>query len=297
MNHTADRFAKRGRCRTCRGLLLGCVVLLFTGWPRHVRGELPQLSSANAEKLVGSEATLEMDVASLKLARRRQMQFLIPAANFRGSSSLSIAIRSADLKNFTTEENAGLEGRYQNRHVRATGQVVRDEGQILLMVSRPEQIKVLGPAGESPKPAETPALVVVDEDGQAKSFTLPLSEALKRETVRVEHEGETAVYTGVALATLLEKAGVTLGQEARGRSLARYVLVTAQDGYAVVFSAAEVDPYMSPHTVLLAETIDGRAVASKEFPLLVVTGDKRQRRWARQAARIEVRNAPLGATD
>lgn len=275
-------------------------VLIASAWcaATSARGDVPALTVDNSQRLIGKTATLDMTVVSTKFAERRKMQFLSSAANFRGRSNLTVAIRQKDLTSFRRAGIDDLAARYQNHRIRARGQVVRDEGQILLVVRAPGQIKVLDPDPGVPKPDDNPnALLVVDPRGREKTFKLPLAEGLPRQTLRVDHEGAVATYSGVTLAAVLEQAGITLGQQARGRQLARYVVVSANDDYAVVFSVAEIDPYLSDQTVLLAESVDGRPIATREVPLLVVSGDKRQRRWMRAVARVEVRSAAAGSAD
>src|SRR5215470_1478456 len=100
--------------------------------------------------------------------------------------------------------------------------------------------------------------------------------------VREPHKGEIQHYDGVRLSDVLLKAGVQLGNKLRGRGLATYVVAEAKDGYAVVFSIAELDPAMTDNPVILADTMDGKPLAAKEGPFkIVVPGDKRPARWVR----------------
>ena len=96
----------------------------------------------------------------------------------------------------------------------------------------------------------------------------------------------------MSLADVLEKAGVKLGAEARGELMSRYVTVTAADKYSVVLAVGEIDPFLSPQTILLADRVNGASLSNADGPLkLIVPNDKRHRRWVRQVARIEVRQA------
>jgi len=151
---------------------------------------------------------------------------------------------------------------------------------------------VLDTAPAKPSDSER-VLVVVNEQGKSIKFELPLPDSLPRQRLRVDHEGTEETYTGVTLAAVLERAGVALGRNAR--QLARYVLVSARDDFGVVFSVAEVDPFLSNQTILLIESFDGHPIAAKDAPSLAVSGDKHHRRWIRQVSRIEVRRAVAGA--
>src|SRR6476646_9232287 len=63
--------------------------------------------------------------------------------------------------------------------------------------------------------------------------------------VRNPHVANPEHYEGVRVSDLLAKAGVPLGEKLRGRALATYLVVQASDGYAVVYSIAEIDPAMT----------------------------------------------------
>jgi len=56
-----------------------------------------------------------------------------------------------------------------------------------------------------------------------------------------EHGDAHVSYAGVRLATLLESAGAPVGSKVKGAPARSYVVVHAADGYAAVFSLAELD--------------------------------------------------------
>jgi hypothetical protein len=62
---------------------------------------------------------------------------------------------------------------------------------------------------------------------------------MDRATLQVPNGDMQLTYEGVWLHKLLEAAGAPLGGALRGKVLASYVLVTAEDGYRVVYSLAE----------------------------------------------------------
>ncbi len=106
-------------------------------------------------------------------------------------------------------------------------------------------------------------------------------------------------YEGVRLSDLLQKAGVPLGEKLRGQGLATYVVARASDGYAVVYSIAELDPAMSDNQIIVADTMNGKALEPKQGPFkVVVPGDKRPARWVRMVSTFEVVNAlsPSGSS-
>lgn len=270
------------------------LLLLFAAWhglSANADGPAapPELTIANARELLGKQATFEFDVAAVKFAKRRQMHFLSPAGNFRGAGTISVAVRDADFESFRRAGIESLEKQFAGQAVRATGKVIEDEGQVLLLVDSPANLR----RADAVEVATHQELIVVNEDGQSKTFPLPLPERFTRRDVTVEHEGEKETYRGVPLEAILAQSGVVLGKEARGKLVARYVLVTAADGYRVVLSLAEVDSLYGERNVILAESLDGQPLKGNARPLqLVVPADTPHRRWARQVMKIEVRNAP-----
>jgi DMSO/TMAO reductase YedYZ molybdopterin-dependent catalytic subunit len=114
---------------------------------------------------------------------------------------------------------------------------------------------------------------------------------MPRTTLHVtdEHSHQAQVYQGVALATLLQKAGVPHGEQIRGPWMAAYVIVEAADGYRVVFSIAELDSAFLDSDVLLADSLDGAPMGVGQGPLkLVAPRDKRPARWVRMVKSITV---------
>jgi len=110
--------------------------------------------------------------------------------------------------------------------------------------------------------------------------------------VREPHKGEMQHYEGVRVSDLLAKAGVPLGEKLRGRGLATYVVAKASDGYAVVYSIAELDPAMTDNQVIVADTMNGKPLEPKDGPLkIVVPGDKRPARWIRMLTALRIENA------
>jgi DMSO/TMAO reductase YedYZ molybdopterin-dependent catalytic subunit len=127
----------------------------------------------------------------------------------------------------------------------------------------------------------------------ATPFKVSLEDLKKmpRMTLRVEnsHAKKTEVYEGVPLAALLQKAGVSQGEQLRGAGMASYVLVEAADNYRVLFSLAELDTSFLDSEVLLADTMDGAPLAPDEGPFkLVAPHEKRPARWIKMVAAITV---------
>jgi DMSO/TMAO reductase YedYZ molybdopterin-dependent catalytic subunit len=105
------------------------------------------------------------------------------------------------------------------------------------------------------------------------------------------HSKDKSQFEGVPLKAVLEKAGVlNAAKPLHGKQLLQYLVFTANDGYRVIFSLAEVEEATGATTnVLLADKIDGKPLTEKEAPLqLVVPSDKRPERFVRMVNTITV---------
>jgi DMSO/TMAO reductase YedYZ molybdopterin-dependent catalytic subunit len=119
--------------------------------------------------------------------------------------------------------------------------------------------------------------------------------AMPRTMVKAQEHGNEATYEGVALTEILLKAGAPLGSLLRGKAMASYVLVTAHDGYRVVFALPELDPDFSDtaRQIILADTVDGKPLSGNAAPVrIVVPQEKKGARWIRMVETIEVVKLP-----
>lgn len=129
---------------------------------------------------------------------------------------------------------------------------------------------------------------------QTVTFTAADFEKLPRLSVEVHnsHSGQTERYEGVRLSELLEKAGVPLGDKLKGSALATYVVARAADGYAVVYSVAELDPAMNGNEIIVADAMNGKPLSQRQGPFeVIVPTDKRPARWIRMVDEFEVQGA------
>ena len=118
---------------------------------------------------------------------------------------------------------------------------------------------------------------------------------MPRKTLSVvnPHDKKNETYEGVLLEELLRRAGVPQGEQLRGSSMATYVIAEAEDGYRVVFSLAELDSGILESEVIVADTMDGAALAAKQGPFrLVAPHEKRPARWVRMLKSITIVRAP-----
>ncbi|RIV27006.1 molybdopterin-binding protein [Fibrisoma montanum] len=107
-----------------------------------------------------------------------------------------------------------------------------------------------------------------------------------------DHDEKKHRFSGVPLVEVLRQAGVTLGGKLRGPNLGKYVLLTAADGYQVVFALPELDPEFTDRQILLVDKMDGKPLPTDAGPLRVVVPDeKKHARWIRQVTAIRVNKA------
>lgn len=107
-----------------------------------------------------------------------------------------------------------------------------------------------------------------------------------------DKQGVLHTFTGVAIAGILDRAGVTTGKQLRGENLAKYLLVTCADGYQVVFSLAELDSSFTDRVVILADQMEGKPLPTGVGPFrMVVPGEKKPARNSFQVTALTVRFA------
>ena len=139
-----------------------------------------------------------------------------------------------------------------------------------------------------------PAIVKVVGDVQTP-LTLTAADlvAMPRTTaIAKDKQGVPHTFSGVALAEIFSKAGVTTGRQLRGENLAKYLLVTCADGYQVVFSLAELDSSITDRVVILADQIEGKPLPAGTGPFrIVVPGEKKPARNCFQVTTLAIRFA------
>jgi DMSO/TMAO reductase YedYZ molybdopterin-dependent catalytic subunit len=138
---------------------------------------------------------------------------------------------------------------------------------------------------------------IAGRDGVAKpplELTLADLAAMPRSSVSGKtHDGKEQQFEGVSMSEILRRAGLPQGENVRGPMLARYIVVSAHDGYRAVFSLPEFDPAFTDNRAILADKMDGQPLSDHDGPLrLVLPAEKREARWVRMVERIEVLAAP-----
>lgn len=104
-----------------------------------------------------------------------------------------------------------------------------------------------------------------------------------------DKDGKSHTYSGVSVADVLIKAGVTMGKNLHGENLSKYLLVKCADGYQVLFSLAELDNNFTDRKVILADKIEGNLLQESKGPLrIVVEGEKKPARSSFQVVELFV---------
>jgi DMSO/TMAO reductase YedYZ molybdopterin-dependent catalytic subunit len=138
--------------------------------------------------------------------------------------------------------------------------------------------------------AQTDTQLAVGGD-VAKPLTLTAADlkGMPRTTVSVMDQGREVKYVGVLVGDILARAGAPLGRDMSGPAVATYVLARAKDGYAAVFSLAELDPAMTPNDIIVADMVDGQPLFDYQGPFRIVAPhDKRGARGVRMLRKLDV---------
>jgi DMSO/TMAO reductase YedYZ molybdopterin-dependent catalytic subunit len=139
--------------------------------------------------------------------------------------------------------------------------------------------------------AAEPSILRITGPEKTLTFTAAEFAALPRTELKLPAQSDSPAltYSGVALRELLARAGAPLGDKLRGAAHLTAVIVRSKDNYAVLFALAEFDDAFSSRTLLLADREDGEILPPSAAPLrVVVPGDKRGARSARQVTSIEI---------
>ena len=145
-------------------------------------------------------------------------------------------------------------------------------------------------AQSTPKDASVKVTGEVTTPLDIKAADLKQFEQIK--VTRKDKDGNDHVYTGIALSAILQKAGVNMGKDLRGKNLTKYILVEASDGYHVVFALAELDKDFTDRSIILTDEMDGKPLPAADGPYrIIVQDEKKPARCIRQVTGIKVESA------
>lgn len=134
---------------------------------------------------------------------------------------------------------------------------------------------------------------LLDRPGTVDLATVPAAASIDVTTVAASGHGGVPIeprrYGGVRLYALLEQAGIQLDPDQHEDFLGKVVVAGSRDGHAVVIAGGEIEPRFQNGDVILATSHDGAAI--EDGLRLVVPFDRKPGRWAKDIARIELRQA------
>ncbi|QQL50741.1 molybdopterin-dependent oxidoreductase [Mucilaginibacter ginkgonis] len=122
----------------------------------------------------------------------------------------------------------------------------------------------------------------------ASTFT-----AMKQITVDAKgHDGKDHKYSGVLLADIVNQAGALPNGKLSGKTLAKYILIKAADGYRAVIALPETNSEFNDKNIILADKEDGKLLPASNGPFqIIIPGEKKWGRWVRQVTGIEIKTA------
>ena len=105
--------------------------------------------------------------------------------------------------------------------------------------------------------------------------------ALPHETVSVTngHTKASETYTGVTIATLLDKLGLPFTKTNEHTLLKTILVAEGTDGYKVILSTYETLALIRGKSAIVADTLDGTHLDKDGAFKLVIPGDTRPQRW------------------
>ncbi|OKS86796.1 molybdopterin-dependent oxidoreductase [Mucilaginibacter polytrichastri] len=141
--------------------------------------------------------------------------------------------------------------------------------------------------------AQTAEVAIGGDVTQPYKINAATFAGMKQATAKVTaNDGREHTYSGVSLYEILTQADAIPNKQLRGKSLTKYVLISAADGYQVVIALPEIDPAFTDKVIILANKEDGEDLAPNFGPYrLIVPGDKKPARSAMRVVAIDVLTA------
>jgi len=131
--------------------------------------------------------------------------------------------------------------------------------------------------------------LTIETGGKQTALTKSDIESLPHVKVTTHGPDATDTFEGVALKSVLEKAGVEFGRSLRGKRLASYLLVEAADGYRVVIALPEIDPDFTDKQIVLVFLQNGKPLYAKTGSFRpVIPDEKRMAPWVRQVTKLKI---------
>lgn len=110
--------------------------------------------------------------------------------------------------------------------------------------------------------------------------------ALPHKSVTVHNESGSQTYAGVPLMDLLARLGVP--SKVHGKDVALYLVAVGADGFKAAYSMPEINSGEPGALVLVADSLDGKALQAAGPLELVAAGEEHPARWVRNLVGIRV---------
>ena len=137
--------------------------------------------------------------------------------------------------------------------------------------------------------AAAPVLRVTGDVGTALSLTASDLKAMPRTRVEIKEEARTVTYEGVLVSEILKLAGAPTGADLRGNALASYIVAVATGRISGRVFDWELDPALSGHDIVVADSVDGKVLFAYQGPFRIVAPrDTRAARSVRMLERLDV---------
>jgi hypothetical protein len=134
-------------------------------------------------------------------------------------------------------------------------------------------------------------LTVQTVGGKQMVLSRTAIEGLPHVKVQASAHDVSALFEGVPVRSILEKAGVGFGDALRGKQMSLCLLAEATDNYKIVIALPEMDPAFTDKQIILAFSKDGKPLDAKEGPYrIVIPDEKRPARWIRQVTTLKIVN-------
>lgn len=124
--------------------------------------------------------------------------------------------------------------------------------------------------------AQCQQITIQTEGGKQTVLANSDIQSLPHVSVSTPQADKPAMFEGVTLKSVLEKAGVEFGHSMRGKRLASCLLVEAADGYRAVIALPEIDPDFTDKKVVLAFLQDGKPLDANAGPYRIVIPDEKR---------------------
>lgn len=138
--------------------------------------------------------------------------------------------------------------------------------------------------------AHAAELTLKAPNGQSRPLTDAQLKALPHRTASIGAPEGAAPYDGVLIDDILPLMGWGKDEPIRGAAFGKVLVFTASDGYVIALTLAQIDQEFGMGPVVVADGKGGKPLEGEGPFRLIVEGDKRPARSARNLTSIELRD-------